>query len=184
MSLIDKVKSNFPSLTSTPSEQLDTYVYICTNDEWLLAVGKSTSGRADALDGKITKLKHTKAGICMMASTLKGKNNTIHYVKCIKEDLDKIESEIKKIVRDHYQITNNGKGGTYIDGIITNEDASLYLKEKILFLHQQEGGIDFNQKSFSLNDILNFVSKDGDAWSNLLSSKITKDLVKKFLRKD
>lgn len=181
MPLIDKIKLKFPNLSSSTKNK--SYVYICINDDWLLAVGKSTSSRDEALNGNITSQKHTKAGICMMARTIKGKLNDIYYIDCDEANLISTENSVKEIVRMHFNLTNKQQGGTYIDNFSKNEDASLYLKEKLLEHHRKNGIIDFDKKCFSLNDILDFVSKDGDAWSNLISSEITKDLVEKFLLK-
>jgi len=78
MELLGRIREHYPELTEERPES--HYVYICYNGDWLLAVGQTTGNRPDALDGTPTTQKHTKAGICMMASAIKECPNRFAFI--------------------------------------------------------------------------------------------------------
>ncbi len=180
MKLVEIIKTKYPSLTDINPGRF--FVYVCLNDDWLLAVGQTTKNRPDALEGSVTSKKHTKAGICMMASAIRGTPNKLFYIPSDEENnLDSIEKDVKALVREHYNLRDKKQGGTYVDGISSNVEVSMHLKKLLLAKHAGRGDNSFDDKIFSFNDILEIVNIDGDAWSNLVTSQLTSDVVRKFL---
>ena len=178
--LLRMISLNYQLLTEKPKPPM---VYICFNDDWLLAVGKTSDNRADALSGEITTQKHTKAGICMMAKAIKQQNNSFRYIACQSDqEARTLENAVQNIVRNHFGL-NGQQGGTYIDGIAPNQEASRYLKNLLLERYRENNLDFFDRAIYSFNDILELVNKDGDAWSNLLSSEVTAEMSQDFLTK-
>ena len=69
-----------------------------------------------------------------MASVLKRKRNTIHYISCKNSDLDKVEKDVKAIVRLHFGLKNEKQGGTFINNISKNEEASFFLRANFKYI--------------------------------------------------
>lgn len=185
--LIDKIRKEYPTLTNKRSG-LEHYVYVVTNLEFLIDVGRSSGSKDAALTGDVTNIKHSKSGIAMMASAYNRTRNNIFFIPTtknrsadIERELKQIEKNIKGIVRKHYDITEKSGGDTYCSGTTkTNEVANLlqgFLYENL----SPEVLKDLNEPKFSFTDILTMVNKDGDAWHNLIENQKSAQLACKLL---
>jgi hypothetical protein len=174
--LINKIKSKYPKLTNKRND-LENYVYIVKNEEILVAIGRSSGSGAEALTGNLTHLKHTNSGISMMASSLNKKRNIIFYVPVenvtrkaeIDKQLNSIEKTVKKMVREHYDLTDNNEGGTYCNGMSSNKDIAKILKTFLVEKLSREDKESINELSFSFEEVLELVNED--EWSNLMNNK-------------
>lgn len=176
--LIAKVKSQYPTLTNKINDSKN-YVYIVKNDEILIDVGRSTGGKLGALTGELSGMSHNKSGIAMMASALHKRKNVIFIVPVDKfsnkpdldKKLNKIEKDIKKIVREHYELTDSSAGGTYCSGTIKDKDVEKILKSFLVEKLSHDEKNSLKELSFSFDEVLELISEEGDAWSNLMKNK-------------
>jgi hypothetical protein len=185
--LIDKIRKEHPTLTNKRGD-LENYVYVVTNLEFLIDVGRSTNNIDAALTGEVTDLKHSKSGIAMMASAYNKTRNNIYYIAStktrgadIERELKQIEKSIKGIVRKHYDISDKTGGDTYCSGTTKNSEVASLLKGFLYENLSPDTLKDLNEPVFSFTDILSMVNEDGDAWHNLIENQKSAQLACKLL---
>jgi hypothetical protein len=185
--LIDKIRKQHHTLTNKKGE-LESYVYVVCNHEFLIDVGRSTRERDAALTGRLTDIKHTKSGIAMMASAYNKTLNNIYYIPTtknksaeIEKELKQIERSIKKIVLSHYDISDKNAGATYCSGTIGNKDVASLLKGFLYEGLSPETLKELDEPKFSFTELLEMVNEDGDAWHNIIKNPKSAQLACKLL---
>jgi hypothetical protein len=185
--LIDKIKKQYPTLTNKKGAS-ENYVYVVKNQEDLIAVEKTNSHSDVALTGDITDIKHKKSGIAMMVSSYYGAKNNIYYIPTskvkgadIERELKQVEKGIKKIVLDHYDISDKTAGDTYCSGTTKNHEVASLLKG---FLYEGLSPAtlkELNEPTFSYTELLEMVNEDGDAWHHIIKNQKAAQLTCKLL---
>jgi hypothetical protein len=185
--LIDKIRREYSSLTNKKGE-MESYVYIVKNQEFLIDVGRSTKNNDTALTGAVTDIKHAKSGIAMMASAYNRARNNIYYIPTtkrkgaeIEKELKQIEKKIKGIVLSHYDISDKNGGATYCSGTTKDKDVSSLLKGFLYEGLSQETLKELNEPVFSFTELLEMVNEDGTAWHNIMSTQKSSKLACKLL---
>ena len=185
--LIDKVRREYSTLTNKKGE-MESYVYIVKNQEFLIDVGRSTQNDDTALTGALTDIKHNKSGIAMMASAYNRARNNIYYIPTtkkkgaeIEKELKQIEKKIKGIVLSHYDISDKNAGATYCSGTIKNKEVSSLLKGFLYEGLSAETLKELNEPMFSFTELVDMVNEDGDAWYNIIKNQKSSQLACKLL---
>lgn len=174
--LIDKIRKEYPTLTNRRGE-LESYVYIVTNQEFLITVERSTRHSEAALTGEVTDLEHAKSGIAMMASAYNRARNNTFYIPTtktktadIERELKQIEKNIKSIVVKHYDISDKTAGAIYCSGTVKEKEVASLLKGFLYENLSRETLKELNEPVFSFTELLEMVNEDGDAWHHLIKN--------------
>ncbi len=174
--LIDKIRKEHHTLTNRRGD-FEAYVYVVVNQEFLIAVERSTNHSDAALTGGITDIKHTKSGIAMMASAYNKARNNIYYIPTtktkgaeIERELKQIEKSVKGIVVKHYDITDKSAGTTYCSGTTNNKEVASLLKGFLYENLSSETLKELSEPVFSFTEVLEMVNEDGDAWHNIMKN--------------